>query len=395
MVLFNAEIQKGRIYYDSEKIHIPKGVKKVSVLKPLALSKTDRAIVTRSPLSLSGITFRNFTGIYIYNSASDLLEIKNCHFVNCLESALTITRKPSAATKAASISGCSFLQCSLFDGNVVSLSSAGEANATQYVFRNNIISRYPSGVLMYKNCTGALSIKSDAEINGNIVYNVCRDHLYLNQGKILVMNNILFNSEKFNSYEKRNLSSDFGIIYCNHIYSNTEEAVKNTSNRIEISENYIFGARRYGIMGVGIYIDDGRGDVACTKNIVLDCQDASIDSRAVNSYIGSSSIRNVIEGNILDTRYRLQSGEQVSVIYAPIADDNYILGDFENILDGVNQRDEDNDCAGVKYFVTQSRLVVDKSSSDPELTQEYRSHKYVKFVSAANFDSIVSKSSEK
>ena len=80
----------------------------------------------------------------------------------------------------------------------------------------------------------------------------------------------------------------------------------------------------------GVMIDNGRGDVRCRGNVVLDCQCYSLDARDAKKLVSISSIRNVFEDNILGSRYRLQGGMGLMEKDKPVSKGNILLGEYNN-----------------------------------------------------------------
>lgn len=133
-------------------------------------------------------------------------------------------------------------------------------------------------------------------------------------------------------FKDRNLSSDLGLVYVNHFTNDAGIAIGNTQNLVLLENNLMYGAYAYGNDARGIFIDDGRGDVTCRNNVVLDCQRYSIDSRDARSYVPTSSIRNRLENNCLGTPFRLAAGEGVPEKDRPTQYGNVMLTDGQNII---------------------------------------------------------------
>lgn len=136
--------------------------------------------------------------------------------------------------------------------------------------------------------------------------------------------NFLYNTDEFTSQTDRNLSSDWGLIYCDHKYNDIREALDNKSNNIVIEGNLFYGAYGYGRDARGIFIDHGRGDVQCNDNIILNSQSYSMDSRYVKRN-EASSVRNRYERNIVTTNYRLMAGVCVEGQNKPVTNENILL----------------------------------------------------------------------
>ena len=173
------------------------------------------------------------------------------------------------------------------------------------------------------------------------MFNSPRGHLFLKQGKIIVTDNVFYNSDVFNANYERNICSDWGMIYCNHLYKDTESALNDTTSKIVIERNLIYGAYSYGNQARGIYIDDGRGDVECRNNVILNTQSYSMDSRNVK-LTDASSVRNQFIGNIVTSRYQLASGPAVKGKNRPVSRGNILLDSRENVTSGVDVLEDDS-----------------------------------------------------
>ena len=341
-VIFNAEPKAGCIFYDDEYIYIPTSCKEVEVLSNDAWGKNTPAIDCRSEVSLSKLTFKNFNGISITSPSDCACNISNCEFVNTLSYALRVNKLTGDEQIPVRISGCRFIHCSVLCHNVVSLSSKPE-NRNCIEMSNCEIKRYDDTYVGYKNCTGALVVSADATVDNCRIWNTPRCHVYINRGMVTVKNCTLYNTQQFNTFKDRNLSSDLGLVYVNHFTNDAGIAIDNTQNVVLLENNLLFGSYAYGNDARGIFIDDGRGDVACKNNVVLDCQRYSIDSRDARSYIPTSSIRNRLENNYLGTLFRLAAGEGVPEKDRPIQYGTVMLTDGQNIITRTKgELDQDN-----------------------------------------------------
>ena len=341
-VIFNAEPKAGCIFYDDEYIYIPTSYNEVEVISNDAWGKNTPAIDCRSSVSLSNLTFKNFNGISVTSPSAWACNISNCKFLNTLSYALRVNKLTSAEQIPVRISGCRFVHCSVLCHNVVSLSSAKE-NRNCIEMSNCEIKRYDDTYVGYKNCTGALVVSADATVDNCRIWNTPRCHVYINRGMVTVKNCTLYNTQQFNSFKDRNLSSDLGLVYVNHFTNDAGIAIGNTQNIVLLENNLLYGAYAYGNDARGIFIDDGRGDVTCKNNVVLDCQRYSIDSRDARSYVPTSSIRNSLENNYLSTPFRLAAGEGVPEKDRPTHYSNVMLTDGQNIITRTkNELDQDN-----------------------------------------------------
>lgn len=341
-VIFNAEPKAGCIFYDDEYIYIPTSCNEVEVISNDAWGKNTPAIDCRSSVSLSNLTFKSFNGISITSPSDCACNIANCEFLNTLSYALRVNKLTGTEQIPVRITGCRFIHCSVLCHNVVSLSSKPE-NRNCIEMSNCEIKRYDDTYVGYKNCTGALVVSADATVDNCRIWNTPRCHVYINRGMVTVKNCTLYNTQQFNSFKDRNLSSDLGLVYVNHFTNDAGIAIGNTQNIVLLENNLMYGAYAYGNDARGIFIDDGRGDVACRNNVVLDCQRYSIDSRDARSYVPTSSIRNSLENNYLSTPFRLAAGEGVPENDRPTQSGNVMLTDGQNIITRTKgELDQDN-----------------------------------------------------
>lgn len=324
-VVYNAEATPDGVYYDAQYIYIPLKFDQVSVVNAGQKPMLD----IQGNLKINGVTFADFSGLAITSAATDECSISDCHFINSPGCALSLNKENSAHAKNATIIRCEFLQCALQSGNVVKIKS--EALRHNCVTMSQCrVSRYPDGWSQYKNTVASVGVWADATIDGCEVWNSSRDHISLNTGLNHVNGCTLYCDANFLSHPERNLSSDFGLIYVNHIYKVNTDAINNRANTVLIESCRIYGAYAYGGNGRGIFIDDGRGDVTVRQNHVTDCQKYTLDSRDAASRFGVSSVRNVFEGNTLGGPYRLQGGKDLNERQKPIVRGNILLGNYKN-----------------------------------------------------------------
>ena len=328
-VIFNAEKQTGKIYYDKDYIYIPKNEKRVYQVNCRDYNNTQPNFAVSSDFYIKNVRLLNLDGVEVKSKASDLCEIKKCSFENFLGCPLRIDRKEDLYAKEAIIENCTFFKCSLLTGVVVEMDSQCDGS-NHITMRSCTVSRYPDGECWYKNPDGAVWANGNVTLLGNVVYNTPRCHIYCGKGKIIVKGNVLYNDDRFNSNKDRNLSCDMGLIYCNHLYSNADAAIANDKHQILLENNLLYGAYSYANNARGIFIDDGRGDVICKNNIIFNTQLYSLDSRNISHQ--AASVRNVYEGNIVTSRYRLAAGLAVKGSDIPKTKANLLLNDVNNIV---------------------------------------------------------------
>ena len=338
-VLYNVELRDKAVYYDSKYIYIPKSLNVLHCYQRDNLITQNADIIATSDFYLKGIKFIGFDGIEVRSVGNDVCDIQQCRFQYTLGRTLYVFKKYNGSLQEANITNCEFESCSVFADQVVFLKSSFE-NGNCINISGCTVSKYPEAMVTYKNPRAGIYAIGNITVCGNVVYNQCRDHLFLNQGHIVAYNNVVFNTDEFNSYSQRNYSSDFGLIYCAHVFKDTQAAIKNTTNTILLENNLLYGAYAYGEDARGIFIDDGRGDVTCRGNIVLNTQIYSIDARNSN-LTKASSIRNRYESNVVTTKYRLVSGESVNGNDIPIISKNLLLTRDENITGNIRELEAD------------------------------------------------------
>ena len=341
-VLYNVEKTSGTVFYDERHLYVPKNIGTVYVLNG-AYYNSNPNIIANSDFSMEGLRFVGMRGVEVNSKASTRCEIRNCEFKNSLGCALKIIRHNDRSIREAKVDNCVFKDCSLFSGDMMSLESPYQGG--NYIsVKNCILARYSENNVNYKNPEGGIWVRGNVTLTGNEVYNTPRCHLYFNQGVIVARGNVLYNTDEFNAQTYRNISSDWGLVYCNHIFTDTQEALENKEHQILLENNLLYGAYTYGNFARGIYIDDGRGDVECRNNIILNTESYSMDSRNVSA---SSSVRNRYVGNIVSSIYQLIAGKSVNEDNMPITSGNILLDS------------RDNQTAGIKIVENDSRLELD------------------------------------
>lgn len=339
-VVYNAELKLGSIFYDNGYLYVPKDIGDLNCICRANVYKQIPSLTTRSDFVLDGVSFMGFDGIRVISDAKNKCEITNCHFQYSIGYALMIQKKGETNLETAKVDKCSFINCAVQNDHIVRIYGA-YTGGTCVSLSNCTLSRYNDGVIMYKNSVGSVFADGNVSISRNVMYNSPRGHLFLKQGRIFVVDNVFYNTDDFNARYERNICSDWGMIYCNHLYKDTESALSDTTNKIVIERNLIYGAYSYGNQARGIYIDDGRGDVECRNNVILNTQSFSIDSRNAK-LTDASSARNKFIGNIVTSRYQLASGPAVKGKDRPASRGNTILDSRENVTSGVDILEDDS-----------------------------------------------------
>ena len=368
-VIYNAELKRNSIFYDKEFLYVPKSIGQLNCINRVDIYKQTPTLTTQSDIILDDLKFMGFDGIRVVSNANNKCEITNCHFQNCIGYALMIQKKGDTNLETAKVDKCTFINCAVQNDHIVRLFGT-YTGRTSVSLSNCTITRYRDGVVMYKNSVGSVSVDGDVSISRNVMYNSPRGHLFLKRGEIIVTENFLYNSDTFNSAYDRNICSDWGLIYCNHIFSDTESALNNSDNKILLERNLLYGAYSYGNQARGIYIDDGRGDVECRDNVILNTQSYSIDSRNV-TLTDASSARNQYIGNIVTSRYQLFAGPAVNGKNKPVTHGNILLDPRENVTSGIgivkedSRFDIDTDCSFKDGKVLVSRALYKKIKKSP------------------------------
>lgn len=367
-VLFNVELNKNAIYYDKKWLFVPKSIKEVYVINQTDSNCSIPKITIKSDVTIRGVRFLGITGITVNASKKTVCEIKNCRFENTIGTTLSIKKVGGKGVKKAVVSDCTFWNCALQKDYVVYLASTYEG-VPGIEMKRCLFARYPDDKVIYKNPYGIVRINADAVFENNVVLNTCRNHISCGAGNIFVKGNILYNTDKFNRQVDRNLSSDWGIIYCDHLFTETDKAINNNQHRVILEKNFLYGAFAYGGDARGIFIDDGRGDVKCINNVVLNTQIYSIDSRDV-SLQDAASVRNRYEGNIVTSNYRLIAGKAVAGTDIPELKGNIVFDSRENRVSNVRIRKKDrrlninakSSCDGDKIKISRELYKVLKKS---------------------------------
>lgn len=339
-VIYNAELKLGSIFYDNGYLYVPKDIGELSCICRADVYKQTPSLTAQSDFVLDGVSFMGFDGIRVVSDAKNKCEITNCHFQNSIGYALMIQKKGETNLETAKVDKCTFINCAVQNDHIVRIYGV-YTGGTCVSLSNCTLSRYNDGVILYKNSVGSVYADGNVYISRNVMYNSPRGHLFLLHGRISVVDNVFYNTDDFNASYERNICSDWGLIYCGYLFNDTEAALKNTLNQVVIERNLLYGAYSYGNQARGIYIDDGRGDVECRDNVILNTQSYSMDSRNVKM-TDASSVRNQFIGNIVTSRYQLASGPAVKGKDRPVSRSNILLDSRENVTSGVDVLEDDS-----------------------------------------------------
>ena len=357
-VIYNAEIYENSIYYDDSNLYIPKNISEFYYLPNSDSSHTIPFITTMGDLELRDVNFVGFGGVFVRSKATNICTIKRCSFENNHGVALKIDKENGINTERAIVSGCSFEKCSVYSDFIVRLTSTFMGSPC-ILMHNCVLSRYPDGNVKYKNAKESVYVSGDVEIRDNVMYNTCRGHLIMDGGNIIVSGNFLYNTDSFNVHRMRNLSNDWGHAYCNHMFEETKSALDNKIHHILLENNLIYGAYAYGGDARGIFIDDGRGDVTCNNNVILNTQSFSLDSRNVTLH-DASSARVRYDGNLVTSIYRLEAGAAVEGENRPTTSKNYLFTSKKSRIsnveilenDVIGDIDTSSSCDGTKIKIS-------------------------------------------
>ena len=305
------------IFYDNEYLYVPKGVGEIRYIPCALYNKSKPSITCLSDVVLDGVHFCEFNGIRINATSNSKCIIKNCTFKNTLGTVLAVKKKNTPDAKPVTIKDCRFMNCSIQKDWVIGLSSDC-VNHLCIFMDGCTLSRYPDAKVGYKNCSAVVNVNGDAIISNNTIYNTCRAHLYFTKGYSVARGNVLYN--------------DWGAIYCNHITRDFHEAVSNIKNKLLFENNYIHDIYAHAKDARGIMIDNGRGDVICRGNLILNTQSYTLDCRDAKRTTVASSIRNVFENNVLGGRYRMAGGIGLQHKDYPISSGNVVMGEYQTVI---------------------------------------------------------------
>lgn len=362
-VLYNVEVKPNAIYFDNDLIYIPKSIEKLNVKNCNVFADARPEIEINGDVTISGVTFEGFNGIRIKSGVHNSCNIMDCEFKHTLGNVLSISKKSEFDFTPAYVTRCKFEECSLLTGTMLNLSSSYVGKKSVFVDNCEFV-RYPDAKVRYKNTSAMVNVNADAHISDCRFWNTCRAHLYFTKGNSVSKDNIIYNTPDFNTPRDRNLSNDWGLIYIGSAFKNNEKSVSNHEHKVFINECFLYGARANAKDARGIMIDNGRGDIVCRNNVVLDCQSYTLDSRDRKKFIGTSSIRNVFENNILGGRYRLAGGDSVPKKDRPVSRNNILLGVYKNVFNDNANIESSNKVIPVDYKVKDGFIYVGNSEYD-------------------------------
>lgn len=351
-LLFNTHLETNKIYYDESYVYIPLWCEYVDVVErkyenvyfPNSLIKSNKNI------KFNNLTFADTAALIYFEQQPDTkLEMHKCNVRRIADIAINIASCLEYDTPISIIDSCDFRDCAFFDNRIIRLlgwDSAGfrkEADIEPRVKVSRCFFKQKDCV-QYKHTAQAITVMTNSEIVDCEMCNCTAGAMSLSYGNIIVKGCVIYNDEVFNANKRRNYTRDFGAIYCNGIAlpKNSEDSsyeyIKNNKQHTILIE----GCRIYGYTtaqstdGHGIYIDVGRGDVTCKGNVISAVGLHAIDSRWVQENEGYnlplSSIRNVIEGNVLMSPYRLVFGNEVDDENKTTPQNNYVLRGNTNIV---------------------------------------------------------------
>ena len=358
-VMYNAEIKTGAVYYDNDYIYIPKSVKSLKVKNCDIFENATPDISINGDVVFTGITFAGINGINVSSREKNRCLFTGCNFTHTIGNALKITKKSEKDFLPVYLSRCTFNECALLWDVMLDMSSTNVGNKSIYVSDCNFV-RYPDAKVRYKNTSAMVNVNADTRISDCTFWNTCRCHLYFTRGNSESVGNVIYNTPDFNAMKDRNLSNDWGLIYVNHVYTDNEKAKANKLHKVTIEKCFLYGAYANANDARGVMIDNGRGDIICKNNVVLDCQCYSLDAREAKSFVGTSSIRNVFVNNILGCRYRLAGGVEVPLNERPISRGNILLSDYNNVFNDRSQIQVSNKVITVTMECKEGKMYVSK-----------------------------------
>ena len=422
-VLINVP-KEGNLWYDKNYIHIPNGISSVEIVEGMYSEYTTNWLFD-SNLSdkffVSGITFNNFKNVFnfkdpgVRTATNNGFNITGCTFNNVLGYAIKafLATTEISNKETSYINGCKFYNCGYSHYTAVSIQSdlgCYETGIKWAVIENCLFHNYTDDVCHYKNSRN-MQLRvyyADALIKGCEVINSPRCGISVSKrGVEHIIGNHIWNTKNFLA-NKRNLQMDGGLLYIggqetHSAHIGVADGVLRHS--VIVEDNIIHGTRALAKTDIrGIYIDDGKGNVTCTHNIVYDMCASAYDSRRVNNYnvvycykhnddkvymldddtgyIGNvyiidnkglentevvatiesgtityngevytyssydnlnyCSIGNVCSHNVFEGGVRLQGGEDIPEEFLPVYSDNLILG-----IRNIRVNDEYNDNTSV------------------------------------------------
>ena len=338
-VIYNAEKKDNAIFFEGTDLYIPKDISVLHYLNNKDSSHIVPTITVSKDFELENVKLVGLGGVTVNSKIGNACIIKDCLFQNSLDCALRINKENGENAIKAIVTGCVFKECAVYTGNIVQLTSSVYGSAC-ILMQCCKLSRHTEGNVIYKNASETVFVNGDVEIKDNVMYNSCRGHLIMNNGNMKISGNFFYNSDSFSARPERNYSNDWGLVYCNHIFKETNDALDNRQNHILLENNLLYGAYAYGGDARGIFIDDGRGDVTCKNNVILNTQYYSIDSRNVKMH-DAASVRNKYEGNIVSSAYRLEAGSAVKDADRPVSSGNMLISSKENKISNTEILEKD------------------------------------------------------
>lgn len=360
-VIYNAGIKAGYVYYDKKNIFIPKNVSRLYIKEQNVFNDAPSFITINSDVELSGITFDGIDGITVNSQTKAKCLITDCKFRLTGRNTLTITKRSEKDFIPVAISDCVFERCALSRGEILNLKSTYFGEPSFYVTRCTF-ERYPDAIVHYKNTSAMVNVNADALISDCVFCNTCRCHLYFTYGNSVSIGNIIYNTPEFNTARDRNLSNDWGLIYVNHVYKDKEKAIDNNTHKVVIEDCFLYGAYSHANDARGVMIDNGRGDVICRNNVVVDCQSYSLDARDAKKFVSTSSIRNIFEGNILGCHYRLEGGVDVPESDCPVSKENVLFDEYDNTLNSKTRIENGDIVLNTEAELVNNKVYVNKNA---------------------------------
>ena len=282
-------LKKGQIMWDDKYIYIPKNIKMLHVSRfhEFASFRNCSGKISFDNLTFCGSAIAPFVESwsgYPDTFPIDLFsfrEVKSVFFSNCRFTSLGVNVCRSYDSSGLSVTNCKFDE-NYTDG-IMSLQRCKDVTIEKNKVQNSHKITTCKSVFSFNKC-------SNCVVQDNEFTNVSRTILSLGESSgednIKVIGNIARNTDEFNKFHRRNMSSDTGVL----VYGWGGAQCEITNNVVyNIASNHGFH---------GIMIDDGVGNVAIRNNLMFNIGDECIHNWKYESS-KPLNLNNKLENNIL------------------------------------------------------------------------------------------------
>jgi len=281
-------LRKGQVMWDDKYIYIPLDVKKlhVSRFQKFASFSNCKGKISFNNLNFCGSAIAPFVESWSGYSDSiscdlfSIRKIKSITFLNCTFTGLGVNVCRGYDSSGIIMEACKFNE-NYTDG-ILSLNRCKDVIFKQNQVQNSHKLITCKSVLSFNRCL-------NCAIEDNKFTDVSRTILSLGESQgednIRVTGNIVCNTDDFNQYHRRNMSSDTGVLV--YGWGGAD---------CEITNNVVFNiASNHGFHG--IMIDEGVGNVAIRNNLFFNIGDECIHNWKLNSQ-KPLNLNNKLENNI-------------------------------------------------------------------------------------------------